>query len=106
MKEKVYALLRTIPSGKVTTYGQLAAALGNPKLARVVGNILHNNPQPVITPCHRVVNSRGEVAVNFGFGGGCVQRMLLEQEGIAFEKDGRIDLKKVGIYLEPTKEDE
>ena len=44
MKEKVYEFLRTIPKGKVVTYGQIAEYLGNKKLARVVGNILHNNP--------------------------------------------------------------
>jgi len=89
--------LRTIPKGKVTTYGAIAAYLGDPKLARVVGNILHNNPDPIHTPCHRVVNSRGEVAKNFGFGGGSVQRMLLEQEGITFESNGKIDLKKYAM---------
>ena len=97
MKEKVYALLKTIPRGKVTTYGQIAAALGNKNLARAVGNILHNNPDPGKFPCHRVVNSRGQVAEHFAFGGGEAQRKLLEQEGIVFERNGRIDLTKYGI---------
>ena len=44
MKEKVYKYLTNIPKGKVVTYGQIAEYLGNKKLARVVGNILHNNP--------------------------------------------------------------
>jgi len=97
MKEKVYALLKTIPRGKVTTYGQIAAALGNKNLLRAVGNILHNNPDPGKFPCHRVVNSRGQVAEHFAFGGGEAQRKLLEQEGIVFERNGRIDLTKYGI---------
>ena len=97
IKEKVYELLRRIPKGKVVTYGQIADCLGNRKLSRVVGNILHNNPEPIITPCHRVVNAKGEVAANFGFGGGEVQRRLLQEEGIIFEPDGRIDLKKYGM---------
>ena len=46
MKEKVYAYLKTIPKGKVTTYGQIAQYLGNKHLARTVGNILHDNPDP------------------------------------------------------------
>ena len=100
MKEKVYELIRTIPKGKVMTYGQVGASLGNKNLARVVGNILHHNPEPIITPCHRVVNSKGEVAAAFGFGGGNAQRTLLEQEGIIFETNGRIDLKKYGITID------
>jgi O-6-methylguanine DNA methyltransferase len=97
MKESVYELLKTIPRGKVATYGQIAVYLGNKNLARVVGNILHNNPDPSQYPCHRVVNSKGQVAPNFAFGGGAMQRRLLEQEGIVFEQDGSIDLKKYGI---------
>lgn len=97
MKEKVYAFLKTIPKGKVATYGQIAAHLGNRNLSRVVGNILHNNPDPANFPCHRVVNSKGQVAAHFAFGGGEAQRKLLEQEGIVFEQDGRIDFEKYGI---------
>ena len=97
MKEKVYAFLKTIPKGKVTTYGQIAAHFGNKYLSRVVGNILHQNPDPSEFPCHRVVNSKGQVAAQFAFGGGEAQRRLLEQEGIVFERDGTVDLKKYGI---------
>ena len=97
MKDKVFAFLQTIPRGKVVTYGQIAEYLGNRKLARVVGNILHHNPDPGKFPCHRVVNSRGQVAANFAFGGSEVQRKLLEAEGIVFEKYGTIDLKKYGM---------
>ena len=97
MKVKVYAFLKTIPKGKVATYGQIALHLGNKNLSRAVGNILHNNPSPSSFPCHRVVNSKGQVAAHFAFGGGEAQRRLLEQEGIAFESDGSIDLKKYGI---------
>ena len=81
----------------MTTYGQIALYLGNKNLARAVGNILHSNPDPSRFPCHRVVNSRGQVADHFAFGGGAAQRRLLEQEGIVFEDDGSIDLKKYGI---------
>ena len=97
MKEKVYAYLTTVPKGKVTTYGRIAACLGNKHYARAVGNILHDNPEPFRYPCHRVVNSKGQVAAHFAFGGGEAQRRLLEQEGIVFEEDGSIDLKKYGI---------
>lgn len=97
MKEKVYGFLKTIPKGKVATYGQIAVHLGNKNMSRVVGNILHNNPDPANFPCHRVVNSKGQVAPHFAFGGGQAQRKLLEQEGIEFESDGRIDLEKYGM---------
>ena len=97
MKEKVYAFLKTIPKGKVATYRQIAAYLGNKNLSRVVGNILHRNPDPENYPCHRVVSSKGRVAAQFAFGGGDAQRKRLEQEGILFENDGSIDLDKYGI---------
>ena len=97
MKEKVYDFLKTIPKGKVATYGQIAEYLGNKKLARHVGNIIHNNPDPKNIPCHRVVNSKGEVSASFAFGGNTEQRKLLEQEGIIFESNGKIDLKKYCI---------
>lgn len=97
MKERVYAYLKTVPRGKVTTYGRIAAHLGNKNLARTVGNILHNNPDPSRYPCHRVVNSRGKVAESYAFGGAAAQRKRLEAEGIVFESNGSIDLKKYGI---------
>lgn len=96
MKEKVYAFLRTVPAGKVVTYGQIAAHLGNPRLARFVGNALHHNPAPETIPCHRVVDRNGRVAAHFAFGGGAAQRRLLESEGIVFESDGRVDLRRYG----------
>lgn len=97
MKEKVYEFLKTIPKGKVVTYGQIARHLGNQYLARAVGNILHDNPDPSQFPCHRVVNSKGKVAENYAFGGGTAQRKRLEDEGIVFERNGSIDLKKYGM---------
>ena len=100
MKEKVYDFLKTIPKGKVATYGQIAEYLGNKKLARHVGNIIHNNPDPKNIPCHRVVNSKGEVSASFAFGGNTEQRKLLEQEGVVFEGDGKIDLKKYCMSYE------
>lgn len=97
MKEKVYGFIQTIPKGKVATYGQIAAYLGNKRWARVVGNILHSNTDPVQYPCYRVVSSKGEVAENFAFGGGAAQRKLLENDGIVFDKNGRIDLNQYGM---------
>ncbi len=95
--EKIYEVVKSIPKGKVATYGQVALLAGNPRWARVVGYALHVNPEPGIIPCHRVVNREGKVAPSFAFGGEGVQRQLLESEGIVFESDGRIDLGKYSI---------
>ena len=95
--EKIYEVVKSIPEGKVATYGQVALLAGNPRWARVVGYALHVNPEPGIIPCHRVVNREGRVAPGFAFGGEGVQRQLLESEGIIFETDGRIDLEKYSI---------
>lgn len=94
--EKIYEVVKRIPNGKVTTYGYVAMLAGNPRWSRVVGYALHNNPAPGIIPCHRVVNREGKVAEAFVFGGGDTQRAMLENEGIVFEKDGTVDLKKYG----------
>ena len=95
--EKIYEVVKSIPEGKVATYGQVALLAGNPRWARVVGYALHVNPEPGVIPCHRVVNREGRVAPGFAFGGEDVQRQLLESEGIVFESDGKIDLEKYSI---------
>ena len=98
--EKIYAVVKTIPKGKVATYGQVATLAGNPRWSRVVGYALHNNPEPGVIPCHRVVNREGRLAPSFAFGGEEMQRKLLEAEGIIFELDGRIDLEKYCMEAE------
>lgn len=82
MKEKVYNYLLTIPKGKVVTYSQIAEYLGNKNLARVVGNILHNNKDEYKYPCYKVVNSKGKLSRNFAFGGIEKQKEKLEKDGI------------------------
>lgn len=94
--EKIYEVVKRIPKGKVATYGYVALLAGNPRWARVVGYALHNNPAPMVIPCHRVVNREGRVAEAFVFGGGNAQRELLEREGIVFREDGTVDLEKYG----------
>ena len=93
MKEEVYKFLTTIPKGKVVTYSQIAEYLGNKKLARVVGNILHKNPDEKKYPCYKVVNSKGELSKNFAFGGIEKQKEKLENEGIVVN-NFKVDLKK------------
>lgn len=82
MKEEVYKYLLKIPKGKVVTYKQIAEYLGNPNLSRVVGNILHNNPDENKYPCYKVVNSKGKLSEHFAFGGIERQKEKLESEGI------------------------
>lgn len=96
MKNKVYDFLLTIPRGKVVTYGQIAEHLGNKNLARVVGNVLHNNPDERKYPCYKVVNSKGELSKQFAFGGLEGQKLRLEKDGIVVE-DGRVDLTRYGF---------
>lgn len=92
--EKIYEQVKKIPRGKVATYGQIAALVGNPRLARVVGYALHVNPEPGVIPCHRVVNREGRTSGSFAFGGEYIQRGLLENEGVEFSPDGTVDLDK------------
>lgn len=90
--ERIYAVVKQIPAGKVATYGQVATLAGNPRWSRVVGYALHRNPAPRVIPCHRVVNREGKPAPAFAFGGEGVQREWLEQEGVIFTADGCVDL--------------
>lgn len=92
-RKRIYEAVKKIPRGYVATYGQVAELAGNKKMARAVGNALHNNPNPREIPCHRVVNSKGELADEFAFGGKGVQAGLLKDEGVEIA-GSRVDLKK------------
>ena len=102
MKEQVYEFVRNIPRGKVATYGQIALHLGNRNFARVVGNILHNNPDPEHIPCHRVVNAQGRLSRSYAFGGIEAQRRLLESEGVVFKNDLVVDLSVSQMIFEKS----
>ena len=91
--KRIYEAVKKIPYGCVATYGQVAEVAGDKKMARAVGNALHKNPDPDNIPCFRVVNSKGELAGEFAFGGSGAQARLLEAEGIEVV-DGKVDLKK------------
>lgn len=91
--KKVYEYLLKIPKGKVVTYGQIATYLGNPRLARVVGNILHNNPDGDKYPCYKVVNAKGRLAPSYAFGGANIQKEKLQADGIEVNDD-IVDLSK------------
>lgn len=94
MRQKVYTYLRKIPKGKVVTYGQIGEYLGNKNYARVIGNILHNNEDPIKYPCYKVVNSKGKLAKNFGDLGGIeTQKKRLINDGIEVI-NYKVDLNK------------
>lgn len=91
---RIYEIVRQIPAGEVATYGQIAWMVGNPRLSRVVGYAMHAAPGDV--PCHRVVNREGKTAAVFYRNGIDMQRVLLEQEGVPFTPDGRVNLRECG----------
>ncbi len=93
--KRIYDAVRQIPRGKVATYARVAEMAGNPRMYRAVGNALHRNPDPEGIPCYRVVNSKGQLAGAFAFGGENVQARLLEADGIEVV-NGQVDLKKYG----------
>lgn len=87
-QQDVYSVVEAIPPGKVVTYGQIAALVGKPRCSRMVGQSMHNVPSGLRLPCHRVVNSQGRLAPCWE-----EQRILLEEEGVKFRKNGCIDMK-------------
>jgi len=94
--DRIYAVVRRIPRGRVATYGQVAALAGLDGHARQVGYALHALPTDNELPWHRVVNARGEVSPRSGGDSHELQRMLLEAEGVEFDARGRMDLKRFG----------
>lgn len=90
--DAVYEVVRQIPRGRVASYGQIARMVGRPRNARFVGYALHANPEPGVIPCHRVVFKDGALSSGFAFGGEGEQRRLLLEEGVAFLRDGRVDM--------------
>lgn len=92
-QQEIYDFLKLIPKGKVVTYQDIAFYLGNKNLSRYVGNVLHKNFSPIIYPCYKVVNSKGELADHFAFGGKEGQKEYLLKEGIEVI-DYKVDLNK------------
>jgi methylated-DNA-protein-cysteine methyltransferase-like protein len=93
--------IRSIPHGCVATYGQIAGLAGDPRGARQVVRILHALSDRKRLPWHRVINSRGKVALKGD--GFRVQRALLEQEGVEVGPDGSVDLRRVQWRACPTR---
>ena len=91
LNERIYFLVRAVPSGYVTTYGQLGAMVGISD-ARTIGDIMNASPTDV--PWQRVINARGQISMQGATG--MRQRKLLEEEGVEFDAEGRVDFARVG----------
>ena len=87
--QDVYSVVAAIPEGCVVTYEQIASLVGRPQCSRMVGQAMHNVPEELHLPCHRVVNSWGRLVP-----GWTEQRVLLENEGVRFKTNGFVDMKK------------
>lgn len=88
--QKIYAMVRQIPEGRVATYGQIARLIGQPRHARQVGYALAALPDEHDVPWHRVVSIKGEISARSKAGYEDYQRILLEEEGVEFGLHGRI----------------
>ncbi|RRF90946.1 MAG: methylated-DNA--[protein]-cysteine S-methyltransferase [Coriobacteriaceae bacterium] len=92
---RAYDVVRQVPAGRVATYGQVAAAMGEPRKARYVGFALHSSPGVAGgVPCHRIVFADGSLAPGFAFGGPGEQRRMLEAEGVGFLPNGKVDMRR------------
>ncbi len=87
--QAVYALVNEIPVGKVLSYGDIALLLGVPQCSRMVGRTLKQVPEELNIPCHRVVNAAGRLVPGWE-----EQRLLLEEEGVDFRPNGKVDMLK------------
>ena len=92
--EQIYEAVRRIPPGKVATYGQIAKIVGR-CTARMVGYAMAALPAGSGVPWQRVINHKGEISTRSRGDGDLRQRRLLQEEGIRFDRKGRVNLKKV-----------
>lgn len=90
---RVYAVVRLVPPQRVTTYGDVATVLGSPRVARHVGFALAALGDDAV-PWHRVINSKGRISFKGDVARGALQRALLQAEGVVFDGEGRVDLRR------------
>ena len=91
--QRVINLIKDVPAGKVATYGQIATYAGNPRASRQVAWILHSSSRKANLPWHRIINSKGRISLprNSGYE---LQKELLENEGVVFSKNDKIDFEQ------------
>ena len=95
LDKKIYKKLLEVPKGKITTYGELAKAVGLKNGQRAVGKIMNKNPYPVIIPCHRVIKSDGKIG-GYAYGEE-IKSNMLAREGITIKNGKILDLENT-IY--------
>lgn len=91
--ERIYSIVRLIPAGKVATYGQIAAIVGDCS-ARMVGYAMAALPAKSGVPWQRVINAQGKISLRADSQGNSMQRSLLESEGVHFDADSKVDLRR------------
>ncbi|WP_404276311.1 MGMT family protein [Exiguobacterium undae] len=89
---KVVQIIRSIPPGRVMTYGQVARLAGNPRAARQVARILHSLSRTEQLPWHRVLNAKGEISLE-----GEEQQLALEAEGVVFDRADKLSLSRYQV---------
>jgi methylated-DNA-[protein]-cysteine S-methyltransferase len=93
LEHEVYKKLLQVPKGKVTTYSELAKAVGLKNGQRTIGRMMNKNPFPVIVPCHRVILSNGKIG---GYAWGeKIKTNMLSKEGIEIKKGKILDSDKI-----------
>jgi methylated-DNA-protein-cysteine methyltransferase related protein len=101
---RIYAVVRRIPSGKVTTYGNVARIAGLPGHARQVGYALAALPDGTSVPWHRVINAQGRLSLErVSSSSGTTQRIRLAREGVTVNAGGRVSLARFGWRLSRAK---
>jgi methylated-DNA-protein-cysteine methyltransferase-like protein len=96
--ERIYAVVRQIPRGRVTTYGHIAKVVGGCS-AQMVGFAMAGLGAESDVPWQRVINARGRISPRGGGPGAMLQREILLEEGIVFEPDGSIDFERFGWFV-------
>lgn len=96
--ERVYAVVRQIPEGRVTTYGAIAKAIGAPRSARMVGYAMNASHFDDSVPAHRVVNRLGMLSGKHHFDGTNLMQQLLESEGVTV-KDNQVQNFKAILWI-------
>lgn len=99
-RDKVIEITKSIPYGRVTTYGTVAILAGLPRGGRLVGGVLHFNSEKYDLPWQRVINRHGFISTKCTEHIKALQKTLLEQEGVEVSKDFMVDLKKYGWWGE------
>ncbi len=89
----IIEILKNVPYGKVSTYGQVATLAGSPKSARLVVRLLHSSTKKHDLPWHRIINSKGFISLKPG-NGYELQKSMLESEGVILSQKGKIDLSR------------